>query len=461
MPDEPRAPSPQSPVASEPLRSCALPERPKLRPVEAFPLEHQGEKVFALRDPFGFTDKMAVLPGPIFALATFMDGERSYVEIQAEWARRTGELIFREDIERVVRALDEALFLESDRFHAARARIIDEFRAAAVREPAHAGAAYPAEPGEIVRFIDGFYEGERLGAAAREDGGGRLVGVVAPHIDPRRGGPAYAHAYDAVERAGGADLYVIFGTAHQGALRYDGAPRRDPAEDLFIFTRKSFATPLGTAETDAAFVDRLEKRLGKRLDEAELSHRTEHSVEFQALFLLHAEARLARREGRAPRPVRIVPFICGSFHPWIERGRSPAETDAVAAQLDALRATIAEEEAAGRRVLSIAGADLAHIGLKFGDRAPVDAAARAACEEKDRALLEPVARADAEGFFGYLAAEGDRRNICGLPCMYAMLKVLGNGAAPRARGGKVLAYGQADEPAAGSMVSYCSVALYG
>ena len=434
-----------------------LPERPKLRHVEAFPIEHEGERCVVLRDPFGFTDKMIVLPMPIFVLATFMDGTRDYPEIQAAWARRTGELILREHIEPLVRALDDALFLESERFAEHRRRAADEFRAARVRAPAHVGAAYPEQPGEIGEFIDAFYAGEggARSASAPADDGKRLIGVVAPHIDPRRGGPAYSHAYDAIERAGGADLYVIFGTAHQGAIRYDGTHPTDPADDLYIFTRKSFATPLGTAETDAAFVDRLEKRLGRALDGAELSHRTEHSVEFQALFLQHAEARMARAAARPPRPVRIVPFICGSFQPWTDGGDSPASNPQVAAALEALRATIAEEEAAGRRVISVAGADLAHIGTKFGDPSPADTVACASCEAMDRASLEAAARGDGERFFGFIAKEKDRRNICGLPCMYTMLKVLD------ARSGRVLAYGQAPDPAAGSMVSYCAVALYG
>jgi AmmeMemoRadiSam system protein B len=329
-----------------------------------------------------------------------------------------------------------------------------------VRPPAHAGAAYPGAPGEIVEFLDGFRPDPPADLP-----GGRLCGVVAPHIDIRRGGAAYARAYEAIERAGGADLYVIFGTAHQGALRADldgddlERPRslEEHVRDLYIFTRKSFATPLGTAETDRAFVDRLEARLGRPLDQAELSHRTEHSVEFQVLYLQRIEERLARAQGRAPRPVRIVPLLCGSLQPWTDTGLSPTEMPEVARALAAIRDAIAEEEAAGRRVLSIAGADLAHIGLKFGHEKPADEEACRACETADRASLEPVARGDPEAFFSFIAAEKDRRNICGVSCIYAMLKVV----SPEVRAGRIVAYGQAPEPAAGSMVSFCSVALYG
>jgi hypothetical protein len=427
-----------------------LPERPRLRNVEAFPIDHDGERGIVLRDPFGFTDKVIVLPPPVFVLATFMDGRRDMADIQVEWARRTGEIVPRERIEAIVRALDGALFLESERFRAERRRAFEEFRRAPVRPAAHAGAAYPADAEGTRRFFDGFRAG--LDGAAAAAPAGRLVGLVAPHIDPRRGARAYGHAYRALEEAGGADLYVIFGTAHQGAIREDGERPGDPAEDLLIATRKSFATPLGTAETDGAFLDRLEARLGRRLDGAELSHRTEHSVEFQVVALQHAHERLGR-----PGPVRIVPLACTSLAPWTESGASPAGHPGVAAALAAIRATVAEEEKAGRRVLAIAGADLAHIGHKFGHERAADEAACAACERADRASLEPVARGDAEGFFRAIAAEKDDRNVCGLPCMYWMLKVL-DGAA---RSGRVLDYGQAPDPVARSMVSFCAVALYG
>lgn len=427
----------------------SIPERPKLRRVEAFPIEHEGERGIVVRDPQGFTDKVIFVPPSIFVLATFMNGERGLPEIQAEWARRTGELLFREHLESIVRALDEALFLDSERFQEHRRKTVEAYRAAPVRPAAHAGGAYPADAAGARALLDGFRDGAPK-VAPEPASEGRLLGLVSPHIDPQRGQAAYVQAYDALERAGGADLYVIFGTAHQGPL-LDGARLSDPEQDLLIFTRKSFATPLGTAETDRAFVDRLEKRLGRRLDEADLSHRSEHSVEFQVLFLQRAHERLG-----LPAPA-IVPLVCSSLHPWTESGASPAETPAVSRALAAIRETIGEEEGRKRRVLSIAGADLAHIGLKFGDEHPVDDARARECERQDRASLEPVARGDGEGFFAAIAAEKDRRNICGISCMYAMLKVL----AGDATRGKLLAYGQAPEPAAGSMVTFCSVGLYG
>jgi hypothetical protein len=72
----------------------------------------------------------------------------------------------------------------------------------------------------------------------------------------------------------------------------------------------------------------------------------------------------------------------------------------------------------------VAGADLAHVGPRFGDAARVSPAELRRIEREDRAMLEPVARGDAQGFFASIAADGDRRRICGFSPIYALLRCL-------------------------------------
>src|SRR5688572_2265259 len=106
-----------------------LPEKPKLRPVEVIPMEvRKGEKAIVLKDPFGIVEHMLALPVPVFALAAMFDGKKTITEVQAEWARRTGQLVFREQIEQILGALDENLYLEGERFETARAENIEKFR---------------------------------------------------------------------------------------------------------------------------------------------------------------------------------------------------------------------------------------------------------------------------------------------------------------------------------------------
>ena len=97
----------------------------------------------------------------------------------------------------------------------------------------------------------------------------------------------------------------------------------------------------------------------------------------------------------------------------------------------------------------IAGADLAHVGPRFGDPEPVSPADLATLGDEDRAMLEAVEAGDAEAFFDGVARDGDRRRICGLSPIYALLRALGG-----ARG-TLRRYGQWPDPQ--GVVTFASV----
>jgi AmmeMemoRadiSam system protein B len=107
---------------------------------------------------------------------------------------------------------------------------------------------------------------------------------------------------------------------------------------------------------------------------------------------------------------------------------------------------------AGRRTLWVAGADLAHVGPRFGDQEPLTAEDRESLERRDQATLDACARGDARGWFQEISREEDRRRVCGLSPIYALLHAAQPGA------GRLAAYGQcpADENG-GSLVSIASV----
>lgn len=61
--------------------ATSLPQRPRLRRVESFPVSQPGgEVVFALRDPEGFSGTV-VLPYAAAVLASLMDGNRTLAEL--------------------------------------------------------------------------------------------------------------------------------------------------------------------------------------------------------------------------------------------------------------------------------------------------------------------------------------------------------------------------------------------
>jgi AmmeMemoRadiSam system protein B len=407
---------------------------PRLRQVEAFPVEHEGRKCVALRDPAGYTASIVLLHGPLLDIVSLLDGEHSVADIQGAMMRRHGELIERRRIEEVVEALDEQGFLDSAGFAERRAAVDQSFLAAPTRPATHAGTAYPTDAAALRQAIDAYFMPPEGPGPIDGDGASRperasrpeVKGLIAPHIDFHRGGPAYAWAYRDLAERSQADLFVIFGTCHAGMAH------------PFALTRKDYASPFGDALVDRDFVDALAARARQDCFGAELAHRVEHSIEFQAVFLRYLYA--------GARPIQIVPILTSFAHEAMLRGRRPDDDPRVPRFLDAVTETIA---ASGRRVAVVAGADLAHMGPRFGDPEPISATELARIERDDRAMLEPVAAGDPQAFFEAVAADGDRRRICGYSPIYALLRTLG------AASGRVKRYGQWPDP--NGVVTFASV----
>jgi hypothetical protein len=401
---------------------------PRLRPVEAFPVEHEGEQCIALRDPAGYTPSVVMLPGGVVEIVALFDGTHSFVDIQAELVRRHGEIVPRAQLEELVEALDEHGFMDGPRFAERRAAIEAEFFASPARPASHAGGAYAAEPEELRHAMDDFF--------APPDGPGSIEwptarcgtvsGAIAPHIDFHRGGPAYAWAYRRLAERCDGDLFVIFGTCHAGM--------RDP----FALTRKDYATPFGSAAVDRDFVEAVASRAGQDCFASELAHRGEHSIEFQAVFLRYLY------EGR--RDFTIVPVLASFAHEALARGHGPEDDPRVPRFLDAVAEALA---ASRRRVVVLAGADLAHVGPRFGDPDPVSSDDLRRIEREDREMLGAVEAGNARAFFDAVARDGDRRRICGYSPIYATLRVLG------ASRGQLHRYGQWPDPQ--GVVSFASV----
>ena len=399
---------------------------PRLRAIEAFPVEQDGERYVALRDPAGYTSAVVMLPAGVLSVVALFDGAHDIADIQAEIMRTDGELVAREHIERLTAALDEHGFLDSPAFAARRAAIDRQFLDSPSRPAHHAGGAYAADPAELRSAMDAFFVPPAGPGPVEPHRGGGLRGLVAPHIDFHRGGPAYAWAYRDLAERGDADLFVMFGTCHAGMAH------------PFALTPKDFDTPFGAARTDRDFVEALARRARQDCFGSELAHRNEHSLEFQAVFLQYLYA------GR--RDITIVPVLTSFVHEALALGRRPQDDPRVPAFLDALGETAA---ACGRRVAFIAGADLAHMGPRFGDPAPITPAELAVIDREDRAMLAAVEGGDAEAFFESARRDNDRRRVCGLSPIYALLRALGG--AP----GATRHYGQWPDP--GGVVSFASV----
>jgi MEMO1 family protein len=404
-------------------------DHPRLRPLEAFPVEQDGERLIALRDPSGFTEQVVLLPIPALDIVSLFDGDHSMAEIHRVVSVRHGEQApGLEDIARFAARLDDAGFLDSPRFAARRRRIEEAWLASPSRPAAHAGGAYAGDADALRGQIDGFFvHPEGPGLPARRAAPQRLRGLIAPHIDFHRGGPTYAWAYRELLECSDADLFVILGTCHGGMA------------DPFAATLKPYETPLGSAMADRAFFEALQRRYRHDLLASETAHRSEHSIEFQAVLL---------RRLLGDRPFTVLPVLASFLHEAVWTGGEPEADPRVPRFLDALAESIAGSD---RRVCVIAGVDLAHVGPRFGDAVPNTEAVLERVAREDREMLETVEAGDPAAFYGSVAADGDSRRICGLSPIYSFLRAL-----PGARG-EVLRYSQAPDPQ--GAVSFCAAAF--
>src|SRR5437870_7023541 len=259
---------PTSPAAPGGPGPEQLPERPRLRPVEAFPAQIGDEQVICLRDPANISDAVIGFSMEAIPILQALDGTQTIFDIQVAETRRQGRIVLRSEIEDLVRSLDERLFLLSPRFEAAHAALTDEFRQRASRPAFHAGRAYPSDPDALRQWLDSFFaHPDGPGAIEPPASSAPIAGILAPHIDFQRGGPVYAWAYRALAEAQPADLYIVLGVPHHGI------------EGPAAATLKAYDTPLGALDVDHDFVDGLQRRSGMDLLQEELEHRTEHSIE--------------------------------------------------------------------------------------------------------------------------------------------------------------------------------------
>ncbi len=402
---------------------------PKLRPLDLVAGEWQGRRAVYARDYEGLLESPVLLPLPVFLVALLLDGRREIIDVQGEYARLTGGTILSGwDLDRIIQDLDAHHLLETPRLAQRRRDVEQAYRAAPHRAPAHAGVSYPADPADLAATLQGFLSAAESARPGGDGGNGpRPRGLLAPHIDFLRGGPTYGRAYGAVGEIPAGTCAVVVGVAHAGP----------PAP--FVLTTKGYATPRRVIEVDRPLLDAVASRYPFDAMAHEAVHRSEHSIEFQVLFLDHLAG---------GRPLTILPVLCSSFEPWCGRA-SPSQLGAVESFIAALREAIAE---AGRPVMVVGGVDLSHVGPRFGDAEAVGPGLAAAARADDLAALDQVVAGDAEGFWRAVMADGNRRRVCGLSAIYTVLRLL----APIR--GHLLAYNQGEDPA-GGIVGFAAAVL--
>jgi AmmeMemoRadiSam system protein B len=363
-----------------------------------------------LRDPYRYAERVLVVPSPLVPCLAFFNGECEESDLRLALARLTGDVRVGEVVEHLRSTLSSSGFLEDETYFRFRDERHQAFADADLREPAHAGTAYPEQPAALRTTLDRYLQD---GAPEAEPQGAGLLGIAAPHVSPEGGWRSYAAAYRALAPEMRDRTFVVLGTSHYGET------------ERFGLTRKSFLTPYGVAAADRELVERLAGRGGPGVSVEDYCHSVEHSIEFQVVFLQH----LFGPE------VRILPILCGPLARSTSEGGRPEDDPAVGRFVDALGELAAEQ---GDRLAWVLGVDMAHVGRRYGDTAAARAGegAMELVASRDRERCQRLAEGDADGFWRLVQEGGDELRWCGAAPFYVFLRAV----APA--GGELVRYEQ-------------------
>lgn len=400
---------------------------PKLRyGLEVLPFQESGQQRILLRDRLGYSDKTLVMSPTLLPVLGSLDGSNTLRDLQALYTRQTGELLFTEQLERLLNALDEGLFLENERFANLVADRVRRFRQDPVRRMQHAGGSYSQEPETLRRELMSFFEPENGGPGPLhpQRDGRKVLGMVAPHIDLRAGGPCFAHAYKAALESQPPATWIVLGTGHE------------PVENYFALTLKDFETPFGLVRCDSSLGRRVLETSSRDLLASEYNHHREHTVEFQAVFLSLLQPQ-----------ARILPVLCAFSYQDQAEDRAFIDEFCLS-----LRQAMDDSD---YPVGVLASVDLAHIGPRYGGRTAPNDATVSHHLAADQRLFETLCRCDADAFLEVIRQEQNERNVCGVAPLYVLARVLAGSA-----GGTLLQHSHAVVDSYRSFVTFASLVFY-
>ncbi|MBI2362384.1 MAG: AmmeMemoRadiSam system protein B, partial [Elusimicrobia bacterium] len=201
-----------------------------------------------------------------------------------------------------------------------------------------------------------------------------------------------------------------------------------------VLAAKDFETPFGALALAGRLAEDLEEAAPFDLRADELVHRAEHSAEFQAVWLAYCGRRLGGRTA-------ILPLLASSCD--LDAAAAGARTEAVLDRLATLLAPLKEG------LLLVCGADLAHIGRRFGDDREVDGGWMGRVEARDREGLSRLAAQDPQGWLDSVQSDGNARRVCGVSALYAFSRL--HKALFPAAAGRLLHWGHAPDPSGGEV----------
>ena len=397
-------------------------EYPKLRPIEAIPVSTSSGRMIYLKDVDGYCTNQVVVSPAAFIIISCFDGKHAIRDIQAEYAKKLGDIILSDKIKSLINKMDENFLLENERFEEEKKRVENAFKNSSIRPAASAGSGYPAEKEELYGRIKSILDKGKE-TEAQEN----LKGLIAPHIDYDRGDKNYGISYRSLENVR-PDVFIIFGTSHK------------EGKNFFSLTEKNFETPLGIVKTDRKFIRKIRDLCKFNLLEEEILHKQEHSIELQLPFLQCLF-----------KDIQIVPILCTTYRNKVEKGKEPKDYEEFTNFINALKKAVGESN---KKFFFLAGADFSHVGFTFGDDFPLTKNIMNKIRKKDMETISTIEKMDCSAFYHSVKEDEDFRKICGLPPIYSLMSSAGGNK------GRLLSYDQWTDYDLQSSVTFAGIGVY-
>ena len=354
-----------------------------------------------LRDMFGYSERVLVIPPQLVRGLQFFDGASTENDLREWLVRVTNSFDVGDQLRQLITALSESGFLEDATYFAMRDLAHSQFAEMSVRPAAFAGAAYPECPEDCRRYFDEFLKD----APTLQQSERKLIGIAAPHVSYEGGWECYRDAFTALREMGPDRTYIILATSHYGE------------SEKFGVTRKPFLTPYGETTAANDLLDELKALAPDGLVEEDYCHVMEHSVEFHVLWLQHLF-------GPA---VKVLPILVGSCF-----ADSPEANPHFKAMMDALGTLATRHGDSLGWVLSI---DMAHMGQRYGDEIAYEEGNQT-IENTDVARMKSLIAGDIGSFWSHVRKDDDPWKWCGSSPLYTLYRALPGVQA------EVLRYGQ-------------------
>ncbi len=403
---------------------------PKLRDeVDAAPASRDGEVFYIIYDRSGIVGSRLIVSPLALLVASRLDGRTSILDLADSLAAEAGsDAISCREINEIVGALDEAMFLDNSAFQDFKAQAERDFRTMEARPASSAGSAYSDNPEELAESLEQMLRDRPPAEETPSRRNTFPVGVISPHIDYTRGAHGYGQIYSLLRERNTPATIIVLGTAHL------------PISQPFSLCEKDYETPLGMVKVDHAVAQKIRDALQghAEVDKDILAHRGEHSIELQTIWLRHIYGE----------NTKIVPILVNSLSQYTEGGceaGKACDEPALKALADCLASMVEEGE-----IMLMASADLSHVGPRFGDERELSNQFLGEVEASDREYLAAVMSDPVQGLES-LAAHGDSHHVCGSAPIFVI------GMALRGRESKLLGYHQALTPEMRQAVTYASV----